>query len=148
MVAILDQCLADALDLRSQAKHAHWNVRGPAFYSLHLLYDAFAGMLATQADALAERVVALGGTAHGAIRMTAGSTTLPDLRADEHQDPDGLGPLIASFAHHAKSVSDSAAQAEELGDRGSADLLTGHVLELDKALFMLEANIAVGPDVA
>lgn len=145
MVAILDQRLADALDLHSQAKHAHWNVKGPAFYSLHLLYDVFAGLLGTQADALAERVVALGGTAHGAIRMTSGSTTLPDLPADE-LPADDLGPLIASFAHHAKSVSDSAAQADGLGDRGSADLLTGQALELDKALFMLEAHVAIGPE--
>lgn len=145
MAAMLDQRVADALELQSQAKHAHWNAKGPSFYALHLLYDSLADTLGTHADALAERIAALGGTAHGTRRMTSKATTLPAIGSDDHAETDYLEALVPSFALHARSVSDSAAQAEEAGDRGTADLLTGQVRELDQALFLLEAHLRSAP---
>lgn len=145
MVAILDQRVAEALDLQSQAKHAHWNAKGPSFYALHLLYDSLAGTLGAHADALAERVVSLGGTVHGTLRMTSKATTLPDAQGDAHAAMDHVEALVSSFALHARSMSDSAAQADAAGDRGTADLLTGQVRELDKGLFLLEAHLVGGP---
>lgn len=144
MVAVLDQRVAEALDLQSQTKHAHWNAKGPSFYALHLLYDSLAGTLGAHADALAERLVSLGGTVHGTIRMTSTASTLPALHVDTGEATDFVGALAASFAHHARSLSDSATEADAAGDRGTADLLTGQVREVDKALFLLEAHLAGG----
>jgi len=68
VIELLNARLADAIDLGAQTKHAHWNVKGPSFIALHELFDKVAENLAEQTDSLAERVTALGGTAHGISR--------------------------------------------------------------------------------
>ena len=65
IVPLLNDRLADAVDLFDQAKHAHWNVKGPQFIALHQLFDTIAGHLEGFADLLAERAVQLGGVAEG-----------------------------------------------------------------------------------
>src|SRR5690349_19066272 len=71
LIDLLNQQLADTADLYSQAKQAHWNVKGSQFYQLHELFDHLAAELAGHADLLAERVTALGGLARGTVRMAA-----------------------------------------------------------------------------
>src|SRR5688572_31443937 len=75
-IDLLNQQLADALDLELQAKQAHWNVKGPSFIALHELFDEVEGELEEYADEIAERAVALGGTAFGTVRVAA--------RSEEH----------------------------------------------------------------
>jgi hypothetical protein len=70
---------ADAIDLRSQVKAAHWNVRGPLFVPLHGLFDTLAGELEEAVDAVAERAVTLGVGAVGTIRRASAATRLPDM---------------------------------------------------------------------
>jgi starvation-inducible DNA-binding protein len=80
-IALLNQQLADALDLHLQAKQAHWNVKGPNFIALHELFDEVEEELEEHADDIAERAVALGGTAYGTARTTAKRSRLAgDLR--------------------------------------------------------------------
>jgi Ferritin-like domain len=62
VVELLNQQLADALDLALQAKQAHWNVKGPSFIALHELFDSVVEEIVEHADDLAERAVELGGT--------------------------------------------------------------------------------------
>ena len=68
-VESLNQRLADAIDLQLQAKHAHWNVKGPSFLALHQLFEIVAVEVARHADLIAERAVQLGGVAEGAVRV-------------------------------------------------------------------------------
>lgn len=68
---VLNQQLADASDLLSQVKQAHWNVKGPAFWQLHRLFDEVAEQADGWIDELAERITALGGYARGTVRMAA-----------------------------------------------------------------------------
>ena len=60
VIDLLNARLADAIDLKTQAKQAHWNVKGMQFMSLHELFDSVATHLDDQADMLAERITALG----------------------------------------------------------------------------------------
>ena len=60
VVEILNTCLAGSLDMYSQAKYAHWNVKGVNFYQLHLVFDAVAKTIFKQIDAIAERITQLG----------------------------------------------------------------------------------------
>ena len=78
-VALLNDFLVLAIDLRLQVKQAHWNVRGPNFISLHELFDRLAGELEETVDELAERVTALGGRALGTASRIASKTDLGDL---------------------------------------------------------------------
>jgi starvation-inducible DNA-binding protein len=79
VVELLNASLADLNDLKSQTKYAHWNVKGPSFYSLHLLFDQLAGGFDEQIDTIAERIAALGGVAHGTVRQAAKNSSLQEF---------------------------------------------------------------------
>ena len=68
IIVILNDRLADAIDLQSQVKQAHWNVKGPNFIALHELFDKISDLVLEQIDEIAERVTSLGGTAEGRSR--------------------------------------------------------------------------------
>ena len=78
VIAILNQRLADAVDLKSQAKQAHWNVKGPNFIALHELFDQVAAEVDTHVDDIAERITTLGGVAMGTVRLAAKSSSLSE----------------------------------------------------------------------
>src|SRR5260221_13461061 len=71
VIAILNDRLADAIDLQSQVKQAHWNVKGPNFIALHELFDKISDLVLEQIDTIAERVTSLGGTAEGTVAVAA-----------------------------------------------------------------------------
>lgn len=78
IIKLLNERLADATDLKSQAKHAHWNVKGIHFFQLHELFDQVATAVEAHIDLIAERATALGGTALGTIRVAAQNSSLPE----------------------------------------------------------------------
>src|SRR5689334_9050221 len=69
--------LVDGLDLHSQIKVAHWNIKGPQFAAFHPLFETFAVSLANHNDAIAERAVTLGAKAYGTARHVAKTSRLP-----------------------------------------------------------------------
>ena len=77
VIALLNARLADGVDLYSQIKQAHWNVKGPHFIGLHELFDDVAEVVEKYIDELAERAVQLGGVAEGTIRMAVKASSLP-----------------------------------------------------------------------
>src|SRR6266403_187205 len=74
--ALMNQRLADAVDLQMQMKQAHWNVKGPHFIGLHELFDKIAEEAEDYVDMIAERIVQLGGIAEGTVRISAGRSRL------------------------------------------------------------------------
>src|SRR6185436_1103445 len=82
MIELLNQQLANALDLGLQAKQAHWNVKGPNFIGLHELFDKVAEKLEEFTDSIAERAVEMGGTALGTIQVVSKNSRLPAYRLD------------------------------------------------------------------
>lgn len=90
--AILNQHLADSFDLLSQVKQAHWNVKGPDFWQLRKLFDEVAERAEEWVDQLAERITALGGYAHGTIRMATASSKHASRVSDRHHREHGLRP--------------------------------------------------------
>ena len=71
VIDLLNARLADAIDLQSQAKQAHWNVKGPNFIALHELFDEINKAVEDFVDGIAERAVQLGGVVEGTARMVA-----------------------------------------------------------------------------
>src|SRR3954467_5980533 len=86
LVDTLNARLADGLDLHSQIKVAHWNIKGPQFASLHPLFETFAVSLSNHNDSVAERAVTLGGKAYGTTRHVAKSSRLPDYPQETTRD--------------------------------------------------------------
>ena len=141
LVAILNQRLADASDLKSQAKQAHWNVKGMSFIALHELFDRVSTELDPIVDDLAERVTTLGGTALGTVRVAANNSTLPEYPLEISDGPDHVEALSTVLADFGKKVRADIDVTDGLGDKDTADLLTGVSRSIDKLLWFVEAHI-------
>ena len=141
LVRTLNERLADGLDLHSQIKVAHWNVRGPQFPALHPLFEQFANQLATHNDSIAERAVTLGGLAVGSTRAVAKSSRLPEYPADTTRDLDHVKLLAERFESYLAGVRESRGIGEKLGDTDTVDLLTGVITEFEKNSWFLRATL-------
>jgi starvation-inducible DNA-binding protein len=141
LVELLNQSLATTLDLWTQVKQAHWNVKGKDFYQLHLLFDEIAGDLPEQIDTLAERATTLGGVAHGTARMAADNSTLPEYPLEAVDGEDHLHALIQHYAAFCKHLREAQKQTEELGDMDSNDIYIEISRKADMRLWFLEAHL-------
>src|SRR6059036_4255470 len=81
MIDLCNARLADAIDLQTQTKQAHWNVKGPHFIALHELFDKVNEDVEDYVDEIAERAVQLGGIAEGTARMAAKRSALSEYPA-------------------------------------------------------------------
>lgn len=140
LVALLNQSLADTLDLAYQTKQAHWNVKGPNFYGLHLLFDQLYIQLGTTVDELAERAVALGGQALGTVRAAGNASHLEEYPQDATRSMDHVNALVDRYSDYTSRVRHAIRKAEKLGDQDTADLYTSVSRAMDKALWMLTAS--------
>lgn len=141
VVELLNSRLADAIDLGAQAKQAHWNVKGPNFIALHELFDTIAEHIEDHVDTLAERITALGGTAHGTISRVSRTTSLkpyPDDIMEGIQHVEALSSGVADFGAKVRRAIDESSRA---GDADTSDLFTGVSREIDKDLWFLEAHL-------
>src|SRR5271167_3779805 len=98
VVALLNQALADILDLGLQTKQAHWNVKGPHFIGLHELFDRAAEELEEFIDSIAERAVELGGVALGTIQIVAKHSRLPAYPLDQASGKGHVAALSRALA--------------------------------------------------
>jgi starvation-inducible DNA-binding protein len=139
-IALLNARLADAIDLQSQTKQAHWNVKGPNFIALHELFDKVNEDVEGYVDDIAERAVQLGGVAEGTARMAVKRSTLSEYPAntvDGHSHVEALSSVLAAFG---KSVRKAIDEANEFGDLDTADLFTEISRGIDKWLWFVEAH--------
>jgi starvation-inducible DNA-binding protein len=141
IAVILNQTLAATSDLKSQAKQAHWNVKGTDFYQLHELFDEIAGELEEYIDMFAERITALGGYACGTVRMAAANSILPEYPVDILAGMEHVTALADRFAPYAKHIREAIAKTDDLGDADTADLYTEVSRTIDKRLWFLEAHL-------
>jgi starvation-inducible DNA-binding protein len=139
-IALLNQQLADTFDLYSQTKQAHWNVKGPYFIALHEFFDSIAEPLIDYIDLIAERATALGGTALGTARMSAGASRLPEY-PDVVAGQQHVEALSERFANVAKTTRAAIDLAGSFGDADTADVFTEVSRGLDKHLWMLASHL-------
>ncbi|NEQ42643.1 MAG: DNA starvation/stationary phase protection protein Dps [Leptolyngbya sp. SIOISBB] len=144
VVTLLNQSLAATLDLKTQTKQAHWNVKGKDFYQLHELFDEMAGELEEYVDMVAERVTALGGTALGTARMAADQSVLSEYPIDAISGEDHITALADRYGVYAEHVRAAIDTTDELGDADTADLYTEVSRTIDKRLWFLEAHLISG----
>ncbi len=138
--ALLNQRLADAVDLQTQMKQAHWNVKGPHFIGLHELFDKIDEAVEAYVDLIAERIVQLGGIAEGTARIAAGRSRLeeyPLAIAGGSAHVEAVSKALSTFGHEARNSID---QADELGDADTSDLFTEVSRGIDKWLWFVEAH--------
>jgi len=138
----LNARLADGLDLHSQLKVAHWNVRGPQFPSLHPLFETMAVGLAAHNDAIAERAVTLGTLARGTVRHVASASRLPEYPQETTRDLEHVRLLAERIETYLAGLRESRTLSEKEGDPDTVDLLTGAILEFEKHDWFLRASLA------
>src|SRR5690606_342710 len=143
LAAALNARLADGLDLHSQIKVAHWNIKGPQFAALHPLFETFAVGLALHNDTIAERAVTLRANAYGTARHVAQHSRLPEYPQDTTRDVDHVKRLAERIDVYLEVLRESRALAEELGDTDTADVFTQVVTEFEKHAWFLRASLAV-----
>jgi len=141
IIAILNARLADTMDLYSQTKFAHWNVKGKDFYQVHLLFDAIAEHVEEGVDLIAERITALGGVANGTLRQAAEASSLSEYDFSATGSMDHVAALAERVAAVANAAREAIDQTDELEDKGTSDLFTEIVRTLDKDLYFLEAHL-------
>ena len=140
VVNLLNKHLADVVDLGSQAKQAHWNVKGPNFIALHELFDEVAEELEEFTDEIAERAVELGGIALGTARIAARSSRLSEYPPEISAGTEHVRALSAALAAFGKSIRAAIDVATELKDADTADLFTGVSRGMDKLLWKVEVH--------
>src|SRR6267142_3398910 len=140
VIGLLNQRLAEAIDLQSQCKQAHWNVKGPSFIGLHKLFDDVNEDVETYVDLIAERVVQLGGIAEGTIGAAEQRSKLPDYPIGIATGAEHVAALSDALSAFGRAARITIAEMDELEDAGSADMLTNISRGVDKWLWFVEAH--------
>ena len=141
VVELLNARLADCKDLQTQAKQAHWNVKGPNVIALHKLFDEINEDVDNYIDEIAERAVQLGGVAEGTARIVAKRSSLPEYpltAKDGRSHVEALSTALAAFGKSARKAID---ESNESGDLDTADLFTEVSRGVDKWLWFVEAHL-------
>jgi starvation-inducible DNA-binding protein len=124
VIALLNQTLADTVDLRSHVKQASWTVQGSAFVSLQALFATMAAELDAYADLVADRITALGGVARGTARLAGLQSTLPEYPDDLGMGEAHVRALAEHYAHYATVVRANIVHMADVEDVLTAQLYT------------------------
>ena len=141
VIELLNQTLATTLDLKTQVKQAHWNVKGMDFYQLHKLFDEIASELEEFIDLIAERITALAGYALGTARIAAARSILPEYSFDIIDGKDHIIALASRMAIYAKSLREGIERTDAIGEMDTNDLYIEVSRAIDKRLWFLEAHL-------
>ena len=131
-VEALNQVLCDTIVLRDLYKKHHWQVSGPTFYALHLLFDKHAGEQAELIDLLAERVQTLGGVSIAMAPDVAEATTIERPPKGREEVPVQLSRLLEAHEIILKQARAAAKKAADQGDDGSNDVLVSNVIRTNE----------------
>src|SRR5213594_2278591 len=140
VIDLLNERLADAIDLQTQAKQAHWNVKGPQFIALHKLFDEIDEAVEEYVDLLAERVVQLGGIAEGTARIAAERSELPEYPLTITTGEEHVWALSSALSGFGERIRRAIDETADLGDVDSSDICTEISRGTDKWLWFVEAH--------
>ncbi|OLC78918.1 MAG: DNA starvation/stationary phase protection protein Dps [Deltaproteobacteria bacterium 13_1_40CM_4_68_19] len=141
MIDLCNARLADAIDLQTQTKQAHWNVKGPHFIALHELFDKVNEDVEDYVDLIAERAVQLGGGVEGTARSVAKRSTLPEYpvkAGSGRQHVDALSSVLAAFGKLARGAIE---ESQRVNDQDTNDIFIEISRGVDKWLWMVEAHL-------
>jgi len=132
MTAQLNQLLADTMTLRDLYKKSHWQVAGPTFYQLHLLFDKHFNEQVELVDSIAERIQILGGVSISMAPDVAEATRITRPPGGREEVPVQLSRLLDAHQIIVGQTRKLARRAVELGDDGTNDLLVSEVLRTNE----------------
>lgn len=143
-VNTLNQVLADTMTLRDLYKKHHWQTGGPAFYSLHLLFDKHYSEQSLLVDEIAERIQQLGGVSLAMAADVAETTQIERPPRGREEPPVQVRRLLAAHERLIRSVRSGAQASAAAGDDGTNDLLVSEVLKANEMqVWFLSAHLEV-----
>jgi starvation-inducible DNA-binding protein len=131
-IEAMNQILADTMSLRDMYQKHHWQVAGPTFYQLHLLFEKHYNEQNELIDQLAERIQTLGGISIAMAHDVAETTTVPRPPRGAETPPVQISRLLEAHEMIIKEVRAAARKASENGDDGTNDLLVSDVLRTNE----------------
>ena len=144
IIELCNDRLADAIDLQTQCKYAHWNVKGANFIALHELFDKVNADVEDYIDLIAERAVQLGGMAEGTARVAVKRSSLTEYAASTPSGNDHAAALSSALASFGKLARRAIDTSNEFNDADTADIFTEISRGVDKWLWMVEAHLQTG----
>jgi starvation-inducible DNA-binding protein len=146
MTEQLNQIVADTMTLRDLYKKSHWQVAGPTFSQLHLLFDKHHGEQADLVDAIAERIQLLGGASIAMAPDVAETTRIERPPRGREEVPVQLSRLVDAHQMIVSLVRTTARRASKLGDDGTNDLLVSQVLRTNELeMWFLSEHLVTMP---
>jgi starvation-inducible DNA-binding protein len=140
VIQLLNGRLADCIDLQTQCKQAHWNVKGSSFIGLHKLFDDINSDVEEYVDLIAERIVQLGGVAEGTARCAAERSSLSEYPMDISEGQEHVDALSTALASFGRMCREGIEETSRMGDADTADILTEISRAVDKWLWFVEAH--------
>jgi starvation-inducible DNA-binding protein len=128
----LNQLLADTITLRDMYKKHHWQVSGPTFYQLHLLFDKHYNEQNALVDTIAERIMLLGGVSVAMAHDVAETTMVPRLPKGREEVPVQISRLLHAHEIVLKEARSMARRAAEHDDQGTNDVLVSDVIRTNE----------------
>ena len=140
--------LADTMTLRDLYKKHHWQVSGPTFYQLHLLFDKHFGEQSELVDQIAERIQMLGGLSYAMAADVAENTTIPRPPKGREEVPVQISRLLTAHEIILQAARAAARKAAEMGDDGTNDLLVSDVIRTNEMqVWFLAEHLVDAPQV-
>jgi starvation-inducible DNA-binding protein len=142
----LNQILADTITLRDLYKKHHWQVSGPTFYQLHLLFDKHFGEQNELVDLIAERIMMLGGVSLAMSADVAETTLIPRPPRGREEVPVQISRLLHAHQIVLEEARAMARKAAEAGDDGTNDLLVSNVIRTNEMqVWFVAEHVVDGP---
>ncbi len=142
-VQMLNDRLADGIELMLQAKQAHWNLRGRGFFALHKLFDEVTAGISEHVDTIAERIAQLGGHAEGTSWIVSERSQIEEYPREIVDCTDHLSALSTAIACFTKSCRESIRVCEDYEDKVTEDIMVSATRAMDKYLWLVESNLPV-----
>ncbi|HJZ56947.1 MAG TPA: DNA starvation/stationary phase protection protein [Gemmataceae bacterium] len=142
----LNQLLADTITLRDLYKKHHWQVSGPTFYQLHLLFDKHFNEQSELVDLIAERIMMLGGVSVAMSADVAEVTLVPRPPRGREEVPVQISRLLHAHEIVLKEARTMARQAAQAGDDGTNDLLVSNAIRTNEMqVWFVAEHLVDGP---
>jgi starvation-inducible DNA-binding protein len=145
-IEALNQILADTMTLRDLYQKHHWQVAGPTFYQLHLLFEKHYNEQNELVDQIAERIQTLGGISLAMAHDVAEETRIPRPPRGAESPPVQISRLLEAHEMIIKETREAAKKADENGDDGTNDLLVSDVLRTNELQVWFVAEHIVDTD--
>ena len=141
LITMLNTVLASSIDLYTQIKQAHWNIKGAHFFARHQLFDDIAAHALAWSDEVAERTATLGGYAAGTVRDAAERSKLRAYDPDAVEGIDHMRALVERFESFTKMTREAISTSSKLDDPVTEDLCTEILRQAELDLWFLESHI-------